>query len=344
MFLRNCWQVAAFSGEVISGELLARTLINEPLVFYRTLAGKVVAMYDQCPHRMAPLSLGHVFGDTLQCGYHGACFDTSGKCISVPGQPHIPAKAQVKTYPVVERYKCVWIWMGEADKADPALIPDVHWMDDPNWVASTGYHHVKADYRLLNDNLLDLSHETYVHGKTIGNAAVAESPVTVRAEEDRVLVSKEMKACQPPPFYQHTARLSPEHRVDRWQKTTYIPPGYVVIDVGVKPLGEVPGAVTVNGQVIDLITPETETTSHYFWAFARDCRLEESAVTEYLREAVRRTFDEDKVMLEAQQARLGSPSDGAFPVAFGCDVGPTQGRRLLSRLIEAERAAAQRAA
>lgn len=339
MFLRNCWQVAAFSGEIISGEVLARTICNEPLVFYRTLGGQAVAMEDRCPHRCAPLSHGRLFGDTLQCGYHGACFDAQGKCVSIPGQERIPAKAQVRTYPLVERYKCAWIWLGDPAKADPDLIPDVHWMDDANWVASTGYHHVKANYRLLNDNLLDLSHETYVHGKTIGNAAVAESPVSVRVESDRVLVDKEMKACNPPPFYQYTARLLPHHRVDRWQKTTYIPPGYIVIDVGVKPLDEVPGAVTVNGQVIDLITPETETTSHYFWAFARDCRLEESAVTEYLREAVRRTFDEDKEMLEAQQARLGDAAKPAFPVAFACDVGPTQGRRLLARLIEAEQAA-----
>ena len=108
--------------------------------------------------------------------YHGLTYGPDGKCVLIPGQDRIPVKAVVKTYPVVERYKLVWIWMGDPEKADPALVPDVHWMDSPGWVAAEGYHHVAANYKLLNDNLLDLSHETYVHGKTIGHDSVAESP------------------------------------------------------------------------------------------------------------------------------------------------------------------------
>ena len=134
---------------------------------------------------------------------------------------------------LLERYNFVWIWMGDADKADPSLVPDVHWMSDPGWVASEGYHHVKAGYRLLNDNLLDLSHETYVHGKTIGHESVAETPISIRTETSAVYVDKEMKDCNPPPFYQYLARVSASDRVDRWQHTVFFPPGYIVIDVGV---------------------------------------------------------------------------------------------------------------
>ena len=73
-------------------------------------------------------------------------------------------------------------------------MPNVHWMYDPAWVASEGYHHVEANYKLLNDNLLDLSHETYVHGKTIGHDSVAETPIAIRNEGNAVYVDKEMKA------------------------------------------------------------------------------------------------------------------------------------------------------
>ena len=343
MFLRNCWQVAAFATEVIAGRMLARKIAGESLVFFRALDGRAIAFEDRCPHRYAPLSHGRVFGDTLQCGYHGLCFDTEGKCIQIPGQDHIPARARVRTYPLVERYKCLWIWMGEAEKASSDLVPDVHWMDHPDWIASEGYHHVKANYKLLNDNLLDLSHETYVHGQTIGNEAVAETPISIRMEPDAVHIDKEMCACKAPPFYQHLAKLLPDQRVDRWQRTVYKPPGYIVIDVGVQPLEPVSGSLRVEGRVIDLITPETETSTHYFWAFARNFRLDEPAVTEFLRDNVRRTFDEDKVMLESQQGNFAGDNEPVFQVAIKSDVGPTQGRRLLRAMIETEsRAVAER--
>lgn len=337
MFMRNCWQVAAFGREVVAGQLFPRKICGDAVVFYRAKDGRVIALEDRCAHRYAPLSMGALIGDTLRCMYHGLCYDTEGKCVQIPGQDHVPPKARVRAFPVLERYNFVWIWMGDADKADPALVPDVHWMSDPAWVASEGYHHVKANYKLLNDNLLDLSHETYVHGKTIGHDSVAETPITIRNEADAVYVDKEMKNCNPPPFYQYLARVSATDRVDRWQHTVFQPPGYIVIDVGVQPLDPVPGSNRVDGRVIDLITPETAASSHYFWAFARNFRLAEPAVTEFLRENVRRTFDEDKDMLEAQQRNIGErESERGFDVAIRADAGPTQGRRLLASMLEAE--------
>jgi vanillate O-demethylase monooxygenase subunit len=210
-------------------------------------------------------------------------------------------------------------------------------MDDPKWVASEGYHRIKANYKLLNDNLLDLSHETYVHARTIGNEAVAESPVEVRYDERGVYVTKEIESCNPPPLYQYLGRVPATANVSRWQRTVYRPPGYIMIEVGIQPIEDIDGAIRVNGWVIDLITPETDSTSHYFWAFARDFRLDEPEVTEFLRENVRATFDEDKEMLEAQQAVLGEGDiDPAYKVAVRADAGAVQGRRLLHSLIDQE--------
>jgi hypothetical protein len=166
--------------------------------------------------------------------------------------------------------------------------------------------------------------------------AVAESPIAIRTEGSVVKVDKEMPICNPPPFYQYLGRLSAEDKVERWQRTVYQPPGYIVIDVGVEALQPVPGSVRVEGRVIDLITPESATSSHYFWAFARNFRIDELPVTEFLRENVRKTFDEDKEMLEAQQRIIGSETDPVFQVAIKADAGPTQGRRLLASMIESE--------
>ena len=338
MYLRNVWQVAAFAREIVPGRLLARKICSEPIVLFRASTGRIVAMEDRCPHRSAPLSKGKLIGDTLRCGYHGMRYDTEGKCTLIPGQSMIPPKARARTYPIAERYKFAWIWMGDADKADPKLIPDVHWMEDAKWVASEGYHRIDANYKLLNDNLLDLSHEAYVHVHTIGNEAVADSPVEVRYDEQAVYVTKEIPSCNPPPFYQYLGRVPATANVSRWQRTIYRPPGYIMIEVGIDPLEPIPGANKVDGWVIDLITPETDSTSHYFWAFARNFRLNEPEVTEFLRDNVRATFDEDKEMLESQQAVLGEGDiDPAYKVAVKADAGAVQGRRLLNTMIDRER-------
>jgi vanillate O-demethylase monooxygenase subunit len=336
MYLRNCWQVAAFSSEVVGGQLFARTLCDEPLVLYRRLDSAPVALEDRCAHRSAPLSMGALDGDTLRCGYHGLCYDTQGKCVSIPGQAYVPGRARVRAYPAVEKHRLVWVWMGDPERADLALVPDIHWLDDPGWVAAEGYHRIAANYRLLNDNLLDLSHETYVHTRTIGHEAVAETPITVHAEEGTVRIEKNMPGCTPPPFYQFLGRLKPTDRIDRWQRTVYRPPGTIVIDVGVQALDAPPGANRVEGRVINLMTPETATSTHYFWAFARNFRVDEPGVTEFLRANVARTFDEDKAMLESQQHRIGDVAEPQFTIAVKADVGPTQGRRLLAAMIEVE--------
>jgi vanillate O-demethylase monooxygenase subunit len=336
MWLRNCWQVAAFTREIVGGQLFARRICDEPVVLYRALDGRPVALEDKCAHRFAPLSKGALIGDTLRCGYHGLCYDTTGKCVQIPGQDHVPSKARVRAYPVVEKYRLVWIWMGDPERADAAKVPDVHWLDDSAWVAAEGYHRIEANYRLLNDNLLDLSHETYVHTRTIGHEAVAETPIAIKVDDGAVRIDKEMPGCTPPPFYQFLGRLKASDRIDRWQRTVYQPPGYIVIDVGVSPLDPGPGSNRVEGRVINLMTPETATSTHYFWAFARNFRLDEPGVTEFLRTNVGRTFDEDKDMLESQQRTIGEVAEPVFTIAVRADAGPTQGRRLLASLIEAE--------
>src|SRR3954471_20226730 len=175
MWMRNCWQVVAFSSEIVDAPL-ACTVCGEPIVLFRTPAGDAVALADRCPHRFVPLSLGRVVGDQIQCGYHGLCFDAEGTCVRVPGQDTVPSRARVRKYPLVERYAFAWIWLGDVTLADPATIPDFHWVDDPAWAAVNGYHHFGANYQLVNDNLLDLSHESFVHKETIGNESVAEAP------------------------------------------------------------------------------------------------------------------------------------------------------------------------
>ena len=335
MWMRNCWQVIAFSKEIVAVPL-ARTVQAEPIVLFRTQSGEAVALADRCPHRMAPLSFGHVVGDQIQCGYHGLCFDHDGVCVRVPGQDTVP-RARVRKYPLVERHTFAWVWMGEAALADPALVPDFHWMDDPTWSAVEGYHHFGANYQLVNDNLLDLSHESFVHEETIGNESVAESPSLVSLNGNIVRVHRDMLNIEAPPFYKKTTGFT--GRINRWHTNYYTPPGFHVIENGSTPADAADKSNALERKVLNLITPETATSSHYFWGIVRQFRLDDRALDDIIREGIVRTFDQDKAILEAQQRTLGpEPDKASFPVSIRVDAGPIQGRKVLQTMIAREAA------
>lgn len=348
MWMLNAWQVAAFADEV--GEaLLPRRLCDMPVVLYRQANGVPVAMEDRCPHRLLPLSAGRRVGDDVQCGYHGVRFGPDGACTGIPGQDLIPAKAQVRTFPLAERYKLLWIWLGEPSVADPALVPDCHWMDSPGWVPSTGYHHMEGNYRLVTDNLLDLSHESYIHEATIGNdqsESIANFPVRTTFEggpgfkgeagEGRRLVRahREMPSIKPPPMFR--PMVGDAERIDRWQSAVYMPPGIHMTNVGVYPTGT-PREHAAMQRVLHLLTPETDTTTHYFWAVCRNFQLGDPAVTERLRQAVMHTFNEDKHIIGLQQKAIGDCPDRPVPnFALKVDAAPMAGRRMLKQFIERE--------
>ena len=175
---REAWYAAAWDHE-IGRKLTARKICDHDVVMYRRLDGRVCTLENACWHRLLPLSMGRLDGDEVTCGYHGLVFDASGRCTHMPSQDTINPSACVRTYPTVERHRFVWIWTGDPARADPALVPDLHWNDDPDWAGDGKVIHVKCDYRLVLDNLMDLTHETFVHSSSIGDRAVAEAPFEV---------------------------------------------------------------------------------------------------------------------------------------------------------------------
>jgi vanillate O-demethylase monooxygenase subunit len=229
MFLRNCWYVAAWDHELDDERIVARRILNEAVLLYRTSDGKAAALLDRCPHRLAPLSAGRRSQDTIHCGYHGLAFASDGRCVHIPGQRSVPAVAKVKTYPTSRRHGYVWIWMGAPESADSNLIPDVPWSRLEGWAAADGYTHFAADYRLLTDNLLDLSHETYLHDGTIGNQSsqtIADYPVKVSIVDTQVIrAHREMPNIDPPPFF--AMILNTNGRIDRWQTAIWTAPASI---------------------------------------------------------------------------------------------------------------------
>jgi vanillate O-demethylase monooxygenase subunit len=340
MFLRNFWYVAASASEV-QNKPLGRMILGEPIVLFRSENGTPVAFEDRCPHRRLPLSMGKLVDDVLQCHYHGLRFDRTGKCVRVPGQDLIPPSARVKTYPVMERYRWLWIWMGDPALANPDEITDFHWLQHPNWGAKGAYLHVKANWQLVVDNLLDLTHLAFVHESTIGNAAVAENAaVKVTRKPNNVVVTRWMIDTPPPPTFVKVAGF--KTNVDRWQIIDFTPPAFLRLDIGACPTGT--GAPEgnrqggINMRNLNAITPETETTSHYFWGQAHDFDVNNAETTEKIFQQIQTAFLEDVEVFTAQQRSIDLQPD-APQVDINADTGGIQARRIIDRLRAEESAA-----
>jgi len=340
MFLRNYWYVVATDSE-IGRKPFRRIIMNEPIVFYRTEDGTPVALEDRCPHRRLPLSMGKLVGDdVLQCYYHGLRFDRTGACVRVPGQDMIPSGARVKTYPVADRYKWLWVWMGDPALADPAKIPDYHWFDDPNWGAKSDYLYAQCNWQLVNDNLLDLTHLAFVHETTIGNMALVEhAAVRVQRTPHGVQVTRWIIDQPAPPAFVKIGGFT--GNVDRWQIIDYTPPSYIRLDVGATPTGTgAPEGRRVGGiqmRNLNAMTPETETTTHYFWGQAHDFQPHNAEMTERVFQQIKTAFLEDVSVFTMQQTNIGLDPD-APQVDINADSGGIQARRINDRLYQDEQA------
>lgn len=340
----NAWYVAAWDHEVTTKGILSRTVANRPLALYRTQDGRAVALADACWHRLAPLSKGKLIGkDGIQCPYHGLRFNSAGRCTSMPAQETLNPSATVPSFPIVERYRFVWVWLGDPTLADPTLVPDMYQMDSDQWAGDGETIHAPCNYQLLLDNLMDLTHEEFVHATSIGQEELSESDFEVTRDENAVTVTRWMHSVDPPPLWLKNMRdkfPGFEGKVDRWQIIEWQYPSTIRIDVGVAKAGtgapEGDRSQGVNGFVMNTITPETDRSSHYFWAFMRNYRLESQLITTQLRNGVSGVFSEDEAMLTAQQAAIDANPDYEF-YNLNIDAGGMWVRRLLERALEAER-------
>ena len=267
-----------------------------------------------------------------------------GKTIAMPGQ-RVRGFPAIRAYPVVERHGFVWVWPGDAALADPATIHACDWADNPDWAYGGGLFHIDCDYRLMVDNLMDLTHETYVHATSIGQKEIDETPTVTKADGDEVTTSRFMDGVMPPPFWRLALRgnhLADDVLVDRWQICRFTPPSNVMIEVGVAHAGkggyDAPPENKAYSVVVDFITPETETSIHYFWGMARKFNPKDKALTATIREGQGKIFSEDLEMLERQQKNLQTYPERAL-LMLNIDAGGVQSRKILDRLMAAEAAA-----
>ncbi len=308
MIVRNAWYVAGW-GHELSTTPLARRICNDPIVLFRTEEGEAVALLDACSHRGAPLSRGSVVKCGIRCNYHGLVFDAAGVCVEIPGQTSIPRKARVRAYPLHEKDNMVWIWMGEAEQANPADILDypIH-NDSVNWPTRYKMAPASAGYLLLVDNLLDATHLAYVHPDSVGGASPDvhfKAEMVVERTNNGVRSQRSMKDSPAPPAYTNCVPF--EGPVDRWQEFEFFAPAVVLQYSGAVLAGE--NRQTSQRQRFDMrlfhaLTPETETTSFYFWSASNGHAKNDMSATDLIVDEITKAIVEDKAMVEAQQERL----------------------------------------
>lgn len=347
-FLRNVWYVAAWDDEVTQDALFQRTLLNESVLFFRDDAGQVQAISNRCPHRFAPLHMGKKVSNGVQCPYHGLQFNGSGKCSGNPhGDGKIPAAASVKSYPVVEKYSTIWIWMGEPARADEALIPNFSCMDPEHFYVGKRYLHARANYVLETDNIMDLSHIQYLHPTTLGSDTVSDAITSVKQEGNTVYSNRQTVAEIMPDYLYAAMGLPHGQPVDRWVDVRWDAPANMLLDAGAVATG-LPRSEGRSFPLPHLFSPETDTTTHYWFSFCVPKAMGEhgKAIAEEQVQGLSVPFtNEDLPMLEAQQKMMGDADFWSLkPVLLAGDAGAVRARRLLDKMIAAEQASAAPAA
>lgn len=331
---RNQWYVAAWSEEVRAGEPLRRVLLDTPVMLYRTDDGKPAALYDRCPHRGAPLSMGKQIGNEIECPYHGIRFGTDGHCTHIPSQAGTPASMSVERYAVVETWKWIWIWMGDQDKADPALIPDHDrlWLTDDSVTTEPFFMlELGCNYQIFNDNLLDSTHLSYVHRGSLDNGGLAESEYQVTEEGQYVLLRRDepevtyegglaaFYRCKPGEKYSRT------HLCEAYMPSTHVAKQWLY---EVNNPDEPPLLLCA----INTLTPRDKENTYLFHVFGGNTPKIDTPENLV---GARHIIGEDVVVMEAVQRCYEEHRD-TLEVSVMADKADILGRRIIHRMIEAE--------
>jgi vanillate O-demethylase monooxygenase subunit len=342
MYLNNAWYCVGWEHDLDKPKGLK--ILGKPLMILRQQDGDIVALDGACPHRFAPLHKGFFKDDIVQCPYHGLEFNTDGKCVHNPHSDHIPPAAELRSYPTQVRNNAIWVWMGDPEKvSDELLPPEMDWATSDKFAIGYGYTHVRANYMLTVDNLLDLSHAAYIHTESFG----APQPPhgwknNVHCDyiiEDKVVHSQ----------YHHGEMdtlelfkpLFPQERCVQHSFMTLHLPSNLTFDITISEPGAEDRHSGLNIPSFHFVTPEDEKTAHYFYAFGRDALIDVPEATEGIMAGINKAFiEEDEPMIKDIQEIMGTTDLLSLkPAVLINDKSNMAARRKLEKMIAEEQSA-----
>lgn len=344
-FLYDTWYAAGWASD-LADQLIGRKIVGIPILLFRNAQGKAVAIGDRCPHRFAPLHRGRKVDGAIECAYHGIRFGETGACVLIPGaEERTPANMRAPAYPIEERNGVLWIWPGRSPANRAAVLDLSDQLSNPKYCHVTGSLTVQANYELLADNLIDPSHGQFLHGALLKRDGFFEAPHEMLQDGTTISSERVIRNATAPAAYAPFLP-DPEAPVDWWTRAQWDPPGIFRLDNGVVPVGKSRDE-GVRRCGVHLITPETETSTHYFFAAVRNYRLGDPKTDEASRTWQQTVFEEqDRPMLEAVQQMMGTTDFAALhPVLISADQPSMRIRSTMRRLLlEEEHATARHVA
>jgi vanillate O-demethylase monooxygenase subunit len=327
--------MAAWANELKPGAMLARRLLDHPVVLVRDPENEVFALHDRCAHRFAPLSRGLVERGEIVCGYHGVGFDRQGRCARNPHGPLLKSLT-VRSYPLREAHRAIWIWMGEAALAEDARLPPLDFLSaTPDTAFSQGYLNGAGHYQLYVDNILDLTHADYLHPTTLGGGSWTRARAEVSEQGEVILVKWNAFNENPTPVQR---ALRPQlDKVDSWTEVEWFAPSVMTLLSGSVPAGT-PREQGTNVKNVHIMTPESAGRTHYFFGSTRDFAMDDAALNKRFGETRAHIFaTEDEPMIAAQYQRLeGQDFLAAHPALLNIDAASSRARRRLDQMIADE--------
>jgi phenylpropionate dioxygenase-like ring-hydroxylating dioxygenase large terminal subunit len=328
----DCWYVIAASDEV-GRTPLGRRVLDRPVVLYREESGDVVALSDRCAHRAYPLSKGRLEGDLLVCGYHGLRYDSTGECVHVPSQPNVPYDACVHSYEVREEPPFVWIWPGDARRSVLRPVAQLPWLRSDDWRTAPGAAlHVAANYTLLHEHLVDVTHIAQVHSQETPPGYDEMPPLEdVRVSETSVSYSRSLPAAMLAEWEAEATGLPRDRAYERRHHGTFLSPAMIVegwdIDDGE---GRLHQLVRIHA-----MTPESPTSTHLFWQIAHNYDLNRTLVGEHVRAVMEAILHRDVELVETIEATAGH-EEAASGINIRADAAVLRVRRIVDDMVAAE--------
>ena len=339
----NLWWVAALSEEV-GRRPLARELLDTHVVLFRMEDDQVVALEDRCPHRSAPLSMGRLEGNAIQCPYHGFEFAATGECVNVPSQNHIPKGLRVQSFPVRETGPLIWIYLGDQEQIPHTPEPyDASWTEDESsWSVISGPLGLDNNYMLLRENVLDATHFAFLHRNTL-QADYLTTPPEMIVEGNTVTYQEVFENVPLGPAFAGATDIPPDKPVHRNQRGTFLNPAIHLSTLDIHDPAPVEGARDAfRLHVLHITTPASYKQTHYFWFMGWDVpNVREKKGQEFMeqwRSNIMAAFDEDKTMCEAIQQRVANDKQGLnYPeVIVAADKVAIRARMILDEYLEKE--------
>jgi vanillate O-demethylase monooxygenase subunit len=327
----DCWYVAATSEEV-GRTPHGRRLLDVPVVLFRRESGEVVALSDRCAHKAYPLSKGRLEGDLLVCTYHGLRYNAAGECVRVPSQPQVPYEACVQSYPVREEPPFVWIWLGDPRRSVLGPIPSLPWLTSDQWTGSGTSLNVAANYMLLHEHFLDLTHIPEVHRAETPPGMEELPPLDeIHVSETTVSYTRALPPAPLADWEAETMGLPRDRNYERRHHGTFLSPAVLAegweVDGGDNGLREFVR--------IHAVTPETPATTHLFFRTARNYALDRTLIDEHLHAVFDQVMLGDIAVVEAIQATAGYEGARAG-LHLNADAGVLRVRRIVEAMLASE--------